>query len=70
MTKQQAETALETGSRVIAEAGEDTDTGYILELTEESSTGRTMACVGWDNCSQSECDISSLKLASASAPRR
>lgn len=53
--------ALETGSRVIAEAGEDTETGFILDLTVDE-TGRTMALVGWDSCQQSECDIDSLEL--------
>lgn len=60
MTKEQAARAMATGTRVIAHAGDDTDTGYILELVDE--TTRTMARVGWDSCQQSECDIDSLEL--------
>ncbi len=61
MTREQAHRAMTDGARVIGYAGEDTDTGYILELSRDA-LGRTMARVGWDSCQQSECDVDGLDL--------
>ncbi len=48
------------GMRVVAEAGEDTDSGVVLDLNPESATGHEVL-VGWDSCSQNWTEVSALE---------
>jgi hypothetical protein len=61
MTRDQATQAMKNHAKIIGYAGEDTDTGRIIDLSFES-TGRVMATVAWDSLQQSECDIEGIEL--------
>lgn len=54
MTKQQAQAAMESHTKVEAGEGEDHDTGYILAINGD------MADVGWDSGVRTPCAIADL----------